>query len=391
MPKSLIVAYFTRYLQLGFTRKNIAMLLRKVFIVALTFFVFQLGSAQSRRIINIPDIKGYQTLKCDFHMHTIFSDGTVWPTVRVNEAWKEGLDAISITDHIEYRPHSMDIVADHNRSFELALPLSKEKNIILIHGAEITRNMPPGHLNALFINNANLLDREDINDALKEARDQGAFIIWNHPGWKVQQPDTTLWWKEHTYLLENNLLQGIEVFNSSSYYPEALDWANDKNLTIFGSSDVHGPMNVENGHRPLTLVFAKSRTEGGIKEALFAHRTVVYFGQTLMGKSEFLDPLFFASLEYDNTPLKIKNEISNARYIRNNSDIDYELELVQPGVGFIAPDTITLKAHQVTTLDITGNSDEIANSKKIDVYYRIKNMFTSSNENLLVTFTFRNN
>jgi hypothetical protein len=41
------------------------------------------GSAQNRREINIPDILGYKTLKCDFHIHTVFSDGDVWPTVRV--------------------------------------------------------------------------------------------------------------------------------------------------------------------------------------------------------------------------------------------------------------------------------------------------------------------
>ena len=48
-------------------------------------------SAQDRVEINIPDIPGYRTLKCDFLMHTVFSDGDVWPTVRVQEAWAEGL------------------------------------------------------------------------------------------------------------------------------------------------------------------------------------------------------------------------------------------------------------------------------------------------------------
>ncbi|HBG87129.1 MAG TPA: hypothetical protein DEG09_08890 [Marinilabiliaceae bacterium] len=47
-----------------------------------------------RKEIRIPNVLGYQTLKCDFHMHTIFSDGDVWPAVRVQEAWEEGLDAI---------------------------------------------------------------------------------------------------------------------------------------------------------------------------------------------------------------------------------------------------------------------------------------------------------
>ena len=306
------------------------MKLKTISLLLIAFLLFQVCGAQSRRIINIPNIEGYKTLKCDFHMHTAFSDGTVWPTVRVQEAWTEGLDAISITDHIEYRPHSKDIVADHNRSFEIASPLAKQLDILLIQAAEITRSMPPGHLNALFIKNANLLDREDVNDAIKEARDQGAFLLWNHPGWKAQQPDTTRWFDEHTLLLKNDMLHGIEVYNSSEYYPEALDWAKEKKLAMFGNSDVHGPMDVNEGHRPLTLVFAKSRTEGGVKEALFNRRTAVYFDNTLMGNSALLEPLFFASLKYDKAPLKLKNGNSKVISITNNSDVDYELELIQP-------------------------------------------------------------
>ena len=76
-------------------------------IILIFLFSFStLCFSQNRTEINIPDIPGYLTLKCDFHMHTVFSDGDVWPTVRVQEAWLEGLDAISITDHIEYLPHS---------------------------------------------------------------------------------------------------------------------------------------------------------------------------------------------------------------------------------------------------------------------------------------------
>ena len=41
-------------------------------------------------------------------MHSVFSDGLVWPTVRVDEAYRDGLDAISLTEHIEYRPHKQE-------------------------------------------------------------------------------------------------------------------------------------------------------------------------------------------------------------------------------------------------------------------------------------------
>lgn len=371
-------------------RKTSYMFPKKAVLIFSFLLTFQLLFAQSKKVINIPNIPGYQTLKCDFHMHTVFSDGTVWPTVRIEEAWEEGLDAISITDHIEYLPHSKDIVSDLNRSYDIAKPLSEEMDIILIKGTEITREMPPGHLNALFITNTNLLDREDVNEALKEARDQGAFIFWNHPGWKAQQPDTTLWWDEHTYLIENDLLHGIEVFNGD-YCPEALDWANEKKLTMFGNSDVHGPIKVRGSHRPLTLVFTKSRSEGGIKEALFNRRTVVYFENTLVGESTFLEPLFFESLDFDYEPLKLQNETSKTVQIKNSSDVDYELELLQPGIGFDAPQSIILKAHHVTALQFSGNSEEISRMKKLDVYYEVKNLKTSRNENLVVTFSFQNN
>ena len=351
--------------------------------------------AQSRKIINIPDIPGYQTLKCDFHMHTVFSDGTVWPTVRVQEAWREGLDAIAITDHIEYRPHSKDVVADHNRSYEIAEPLAQQTGILLVHAAEITRSMPPGHLNTLFINNANLLERDDVMDALREARDQGAFIFWNHPGWKAQQPDSTVWWDIHTQLLNNDLLQGIEVYNSNEYYPEALDWANEKKLTILCNTDLHGPVgmsyDVRSGHRPLTLVFARSRTLGGLREALFSRRTVAYFGNTLIGKPDFLESLFFESLEYNKEPLQVTNGVSRKVDITNNSDVNFELELVQPGIGFDAPENVVLKAHHVTPLVLSGNSDEVAQMKLLEAYYRVKNMQVNSEDNLVITFSFRNN
>lgn len=86
--------------------------------------------AQRRNEIQVPDLDGYTTLKCDFHMHTVFSDGLVWPTVRVDEAYREGLDAISLTEHIEYRPHKKDVVADHNRSFDLCQKQAEKLEIL---------------------------------------------------------------------------------------------------------------------------------------------------------------------------------------------------------------------------------------------------------------------
>ena len=367
-----------------------------VFFLYLIFlFPGLLLQGQTRKIIHIPDIPGFRTLKCDFHTHTVFSDGTGGPTVRVQEAWQEGLDAVSITDHIEYRPHSKDVAADHNRSYEIAEPLAKTLGILLIRGAEITRPMPPGHLNALFIRNANLLERDDVFEAVKEARNQGAFILWNHPGWKMQQPDSTLWWDEHTRLLQSDLMHGIEVFNSNEFYPEAVDWARDKKLSMFANTDIHEPAamayDLSKTHRPMTLVFARSRTEGGIREALFSRRTAAYFNNTLAGRANLLEPLFFSSLKMNNPAGKLRFGESKRVTIENNSDIDYELELVQPGIGFDVPEKITLKAHRITPLEFTGNSEQVSGMSELKAYYRVMNLLVSSEDHLIITFTFSNN
>ena len=113
--------------------------------------------------IAFPDIPGYRTLKCDFHIHTVFSDGTVWPNIRVEEALREGLDAIALTDHIEWTPHRSDVpFPDQNRAYAIAAAEARDRGLIVLNGAEITRDMPPGHLNALFLQDANLLKKGDV-------------------------------------------------------------------------------------------------------------------------------------------------------------------------------------------------------------------------------------
>ncbi|MDR2585418.1 MAG: CehA/McbA family metallohydrolase [Prevotellaceae bacterium] len=287
-------------------------------------------AAQVRGEVQIPNLNGFVTLKCDFHIHTVFSDGNVWPTVRIAEAYREGLDAISITDHIEYRPHNEDINADHNRSFDIAAPIAKAAGIILIKGSEITRAMPPGHSNALFLTDSNPLDQQEYMDAFEAAKQQNAFIFWNHPGWDAQQPDTTLWWPEHTKLLEQGMMMGMEVVNGTEYFPEAHQWCLDKKLTMLGNSDVHDPIQAQfdfaNGaHRTMTLVFAKEATQEGIREALFAGRTAVYNEEVLVGEERYLKELFENAL--DITVEKRGNSVRIT--VKNNSDLVFHLKKTQ--------------------------------------------------------------
>ena len=98
--------------------------------------VHQAVSRQNyRQYLRIPDIGGYITLKCDFHVHSDISDGQVWPVGRVNEAWNDGLDAIAMTDHIEVHKNADIIRCGLNKPYELAKARGDMIGMIVIPGA----------------------------------------------------------------------------------------------------------------------------------------------------------------------------------------------------------------------------------------------------------------
>lgn len=134
--------------------------------------------------LEFPDIPGYQTIITDLHQHTVFSDGSVWPDIRVMEALREGMDAISLTEHLEYQPHAADIPhPDRNRSYEIALREAAEHELMIIRGSEITRHAPIGHSNAVFITNANELLSEQAEVSFAQAKNRGlSFSGTTRPG-----------------------------------------------------------------------------------------------------------------------------------------------------------------------------------------------------------------
>ena len=313
-----------------------------------------------------PDIPGYVTLKADLHQHTVFSDGNVWPTIRVMEALRDSLDVISLTEHLEYQPHKEDIPhPDRNRSFELvsAMREAKEHNLLIVHGSEITRSKPVGHSNAIFISDANKLLQDKPEEAFAAAKEQGAFVFWNHPAWHPQSetgnPVLSDFQKER---MKNGELHGIEVINFVDYSEEALALALEHNLTIMGTSDVHDLIDWdyhEKGHaRPVTLVFAKERSIESLKEALFAGRTVAAYNDLLVGKEAFLKPLMKASIEVLKVgyigktsilEVKLKNVSSN-KFIFENA-MDFTFYNHSPLFEISSGETVTLQIKTLEKLD----------------------------------------
>ncbi|HUX07913.1 MAG TPA: Sb-PDE family phosphodiesterase [Acidobacteriota bacterium] len=356
-------------------------------LVLVTFLaVCASGQVEPRREIGIPDIPGYLTLMCDFHMHTVFSDGYVWPMVRVQEAWRDGLDVFSITDHIEYQPHSEDIPTKHNRPYEIAAPAADALGLLIIKGAEITRQKPPGHFNALFLDDAALLEQDDFKEAVKAAIDQGAFVLWNHPGW----PDNDeTWYPIHSELYEAGWLHGIEVVNGNTYYPEAHKWSIEKKLTIFGNSDVHDPIDVDydpaaGEHRPATLVFATERSLDAIKEALKQRRTAIYTQDKLIGEEQYLRPIYDASVEVLTTEVELQGRMRNQVMIRNSCEVPLYLELANPVEDISIPGRITLEAESTIVLMLRAASGEISAERNVEIPFVVTNFLVAPGKGLPV-------
>ncbi|MCX6332999.1 MAG: Sb-PDE family phosphodiesterase [Bacteroidia bacterium] len=347
--------------------------MKKLIITSLLIVLFLFPAIAQRRIVNLPDIPGYVTLKCDFHMHTVFSDGNVWPLNRVAEAYREGLDAISITDHIELTPKKDYIPVDLNAAWKISQNAAKEGNLILVHGAEITRSMPPGHLNALFLTDASTLTGDSVYNVIENAVKQGAFIQWNHPGWKSQQPDgIPRMYNIHYRLLKNGLLNGIEFGNDTEYYPLVLTFCKKYNLAVMCNSDNHGIMSEtfalpEYTHRPMTLVFARERSHDSLKEAMFAGRTLAYTGDIIAGKEEYAKSFFNQCISVGKP--YFENDKNIYFEITNKSDVPFFLVNGPSG----APGSITLAANRITRVVL---------SKKVTVplVYDVKNVMTGENE-----------
>ena len=332
----------------------------------------------NQRAIVFPDTADYKTLVVDLHTHSVFSDGHVWPNIRVAEAVQDGLDAIAITEHLEWQPHLADIPhSDRNRAYQQAAESAKGSAVIVLSGTEITRYEPVGHINAIFIDDANKLmnvegDAKTSTDtrtfgeaaiqwpaqkAVEAAHKQGAFMFWNHPNWSNRATSGITQMNDfHTNNIKKGMLHGIEVANSFWYAEAAFQTALDYDLALIGTSDVHDLIDWdykphEGGHRPVTLVFAKEKTADSIKEALFAKRTVVWFKNMLIGRQTDLLPLLATSLKV--TAMRYQYDTVIAEIdLKNTSDADFEARYTGPYSLGLSGDRFTIPAHSEITIEI---------------------------------------
>lgn len=339
------------------------------------------------RPLPVPDIPGYVTLKADFHLHSVFSDGEVWPTVHVREAWRDGLDVVSLTEHLEYRPHRSDVAGGPWRAFEVAQPLAARLGLLLVPGVEITRPAPgvvsewpvgSAHFNVLFPTDVDALDTPDLAEALSRANAQGAFVFWNHPGF-MDKP--AVWFPHVGALFDRGLFSGVEVVNGDRFYPEALLWASQRRLTPLACSDAHQPMpaHLTSARRPITLVFARSRDLDGVKDALVARRTVAWLDRDVWGDAALLTALWGASVEVEAVSGAPGAEIDVL--VRNRSAIDFDLRALTASPWLTLDDTV-LKRESTTTVRGRVAAEAPRGAHDIDVQVQVHNLHAEADTTL---------
>ena len=275
---------------------------------------------------------------------------------------------MAITEHLEYQPHITQIPhVDRNTAYEEANKAAKGSDLLVLAGSEITREMPPGHMNAIFVKDSNRLlnldkkneaeaqrllkeqradlqgqDRKMIDhyalaniwpaeEAVAEANQQGAFVFWNHPMWSAQAKDGVARLSSmHKKFIAEGQLHGIEIVNEDTYSEEAFKIALENDLALIGTSDVHDLiewdyLTKKGEHRPVTLIFAKERTKDSLREALFQRRTAIWFKEILIGKEENILPLLNSIIDIESTGYAKGTQILKV-VLKNNSSALIQLK-----------------------------------------------------------------
>lgn len=209
------------------------------------------------------EFKERMLLKGDCHVHTTGSDG-ILPTDSVERlAMSNKLDFIFVTDHNNYY-HSPAI--------------RSSKALTVIPGVEWTHFK--GHANMLGVERAfkgkyyaNTID--EAQGILKEARQNGAVVVINHPF------DSGCPWK---WGLENMEYDCIEAWNGiiKQSDMQCIGWwhnelCSGKRIPIIGGSDFHRFQNFGMVGCPTTCVYSMSRGRTDIINAILQGHSFIAF------------------------------------------------------------------------------------------------------------------
>jgi hypothetical protein len=190
-------------------------------------------------------------LKCDFHIHSNFSDGVLSIREIVDLYGRNGFDAIAITDHL---CEKQNLIGRFSHSFNLslstesfpiyfetlrkeALRAKNEYNMLLMPGYEITKNSFINHRSAhiLILGIENYIAPElPVIEILTQAKHFGALTIAAHPFQTNEFEFQTF----YLWSRRNKLCKYIDAWEVNSRTKISNDVLNS-GLPLIANSDFH--------------------------------------------------------------------------------------------------------------------------------------------------------
>ncbi|HKF14485.1 MAG TPA: glycosyltransferase [Gaiellaceae bacterium] len=164
-------------------------------------------------------------ITCDLHTHTSWSnDCRVEPVELLDDAERQGLRAIAVTDHNAF-----------GGALE-ALELAQDRDLIVIPGEEVKTD-GQGEVIGLFLTEE-IPSGLPFEDTIAAIREQGGLVYLPHPFDRMHAiPDAATL---HRHLADVDV---FEVYNArllfEQYNDEALRFARKYNLTMGAGSDAH--------------------------------------------------------------------------------------------------------------------------------------------------------
>jgi len=215
----------------------------------------------------LPAAPGREWLACDFHSHTVHSDGGLEVAELAVLAAAQGLDVLAVTDHNTVSHHAFLAAAGHHAG------------VLLLPGQELTTDT--GHANCF--GDVGWIDfRRPAGEWLADAERRGALLSVNHP-WA---PGDSAWRRTLS-----PKAPAVEAWHSTwdLRAPEPLDeWAEHGAVPIGGSDfHRHGAPAKRSGAEargygartvpgePTTWVEAEDRSTAAVLDAIRAGRVSI--------------------------------------------------------------------------------------------------------------------
>ncbi len=221
-----------------------------------------------------PELCARYPLRCDFHIHTLYSDGRATPAEMLIRGRELGLDIAVITDHNAYQGSIDGLEARQRLGLNLISMPGEEVSgpnwhIVAINASTGIADLADAPLGS---GNSAAWEYEALRWAIQSTQAHGGRAFLAHPYWVVDR-GYHLPVPMYDRVLAEGILDGIELLGDVRYQNNVrslaryLDFrAAGLDIPILGNSDTHRTDHTYGTY--WTVVFAREPTPAAVLEAI---------------------------------------------------------------------------------------------------------------------------